>query len=232
MGQIMPAARAAGLSYRMTEGNSCYRGGKPGMSNALAGALWGADTMLDMAAHGCKGINFHGGPGAQIAQSLGDKLPGARSGADREYAKLGSFYSPFAGSRALGFDARALFYGMMLAEQFAGARLIANAFKTSGVNAAAYAAKTAKGYRIALINKDTRDLAVRVELGETVAQTARLWRLTGPALAAASGITLAGCEVAHGSANWRPKKTKNPRIAQGGVNLALPRASAALIFAA
>jgi len=97
--------------------------------------------MLDMAAHGCKGINFHGGPGAQIAGSLGDKLPGAQSAADLEVARLGTFYSPFAGNRAEGFSARPIFYGMMLVEQFARTTLVANSFDALGANATAYCAK-------------------------------------------------------------------------------------------
>ena len=46
MQKIEAVARAHGLVYRMTEGNSCYRGGKPGMSNAFAAALWAGDYML------------------------------------------------------------------------------------------------------------------------------------------------------------------------------------------
>lgn len=40
---IVRVADAHGLAYHMTEGNSCYRGGKPGMSNAFAAALWAGD---------------------------------------------------------------------------------------------------------------------------------------------------------------------------------------------
>src|SRR5450432_831914 len=106
MQQIMPIARAAKLDYRMTEGNSCYRGGKPDVSNALASALWGGDYMLEMASLGCKGINFHGGGGRQISASLGTKLPGVRNAADAQVAQLGSFYSPIIGSREASFSAR------------------------------------------------------------------------------------------------------------------------------
>ena len=96
----------------MAEGNSCFRGGKPGMSNALAGALWGMDYMLEMATLGCSGINFHGGSGNVISMSLGNKLPGARNARDLEIARLGSFYSPIAGNREVGYTARP--YGIQL----------------------------------------------------------------------------------------------------------------------
>jgi len=229
MDKIMPAAKAAGLPFRMTEGNSCYRGGKPGMSNALASALWGGDYMLDMAARGCKGINFHGGPGKIISGGLGNKLPGARTAAEKEIARLGTFYSPIAGNRALGFSARPLFYGMMLVQQFAGTTLLANRFSPAGANAKAYAAKAADGFRIAIFNKDeARDITVA--LAGIKARQARAWRLTGPALDAIKGITLAGAEVHDGDAAWAPKSVQHLPVQDGAVTLAVPHASAALLF--
>jgi hypothetical protein len=227
--QIFPAARAAGLDFRMAETNSCYRGGKPGVSNAFASALWGADLMLDLAARGGKGVNFHGGPGAQIAASNGDKTPGARTAADAETARRGAFYSPFAGSRAEGFGARPLFYGMMLAQRFAGATLVAADFDARGAQARAYAARAADGWRVALINKDAEaDLDVVVDLGRP-ARGGRIWRLTGPSLDATTGVRLAGGEVAQGDARWAPLGEE--RLAEGReLSVRLPRASAALVL--
>ena len=57
----MDASRAAGLPFRMSEGNSCWNGGQPGVSDTLASALWSADVMLQFAAAGCAGVNMHGG---------------------------------------------------------------------------------------------------------------------------------------------------------------------------
>ena len=51
----MTAARSAGLPYRMSEGNSCWNGGQPGVSDTLASALWVADMMLDFAAARLRG---------------------------------------------------------------------------------------------------------------------------------------------------------------------------------
>jgi hypothetical protein len=230
MNEIIPAAKAAGLAFRMTEGNSCYRGGKPDMSNALASALWGGDYMLEMAALGCKAINFHGGTGAQIGASVGDKLPGVRNDADREVARLGTFYSPFAGNRAEGFSARPLFYAMMLVQQFTGTTLVGSSFSSAGANATAYAAKAAGGFRIAVFNKDgARDIAVQIDLGGK-ARTAKLWRLTGAALNATKGITLAGAEVQHGDAAWSPKSVQTLAVKGSSLEINVPRASAALVF--
>ena len=231
MDAIMPVARAAGLDFRMTEGNSCYRGGKPDMSNALAASLWGGDYMLDMAARGCKGINFHGGLGKQITAGLGGHLAGARNDADLAIARLGTFYSPFAGNLAEGFGARPIFYGMMLAQKFAGTTLFARDFETAGVNATAYAASTTDGgVRIAVFNKDAdRDLSLRVDAGAWNRRKMTLWRLSGPALDATSGITLAGCEVAHGNADWHPRRVEHVILENDVVSI--PRASAVLLMA-
>jgi hypothetical protein len=231
MDAIMPAAHAAGLDFRMTEGNSCYRGGKPGMSNAFASSLWGGDYMLDMAARGCKGINFHGGSGKQITAGLGGKLPGARNAADVETARLGTFYSPLAGSNQVGYDARPIFYGMMLVQQFAGTQLLANRFDSMGANATAYTASADGGLRVAVFNKDmTQDLSIAVDLAGSKARQAKVWRLQGPALDATSGVTLAGAAIAHGNAEWQPRNVESIAVQGGMVNLAVPHASAALLF--
>src|ERR1700726_1045188 len=43
------AAGKIGARVRMTEGNTCYRGGKPGVSDVFAAALWSADYSLRLA---------------------------------------------------------------------------------------------------------------------------------------------------------------------------------------
>lgn len=215
MDAIMPVARAQGLGFRMAEGNSCYRGGKAGMSNALAGALWGMDYMLDMGSRGCTGINFHGGGGSVISSALGDKLPGARDERDLKIARLGTFYSPIAGNPAEGYTARPLFEAMRAVELLAGTQLIGAEFDAAGANATAYAARATNGWRVALINKDAnRDLTVDITLPGKTLRKCDLTRLTGPSLDAIDGIRLVS----------RPYRTS-----RNGVTTDLPRASA-LVF--
>jgi len=229
LAMIMPVARAAGLGFRMTEVNSCYRGGKPGVSNALAAALWGGDYMLRHAAAGASGINFHGGPGAQIAASNGDKIPGVQTEADRATARLGTFYSPFAGDLTVGFSARPLFYGMMLAQQFAGLPMIGCTLDCGDVNATAYAAQTGDGWLVAVFNKDEGpDLAVALALPG--ARRAKLWRLRGPSLDATTGVTLAGASVGNGDAAWAARSQEVVQADHGVLSIAVPRASAVLAF--
>jgi hypothetical protein len=44
---------------RMTEGNTCYRGGKPGVSDVFAAALWSADYSLLLTSNNYSGVNLH-----------------------------------------------------------------------------------------------------------------------------------------------------------------------------
>ena len=122
--RIISVAGETGLVYRMTEGNSCYRGGKPGVSNAFCSALWAADYLLKLASFGCAGVNLHGGGAGVIRGSLGGHLPGEKLSPDgAAIAAEGSFYTPIAGSREAGFKARPVFYGMKLAGTLAGGKM-------------------------------------------------------------------------------------------------------------
>lgn len=230
MAAIAPGVKAAGAPYRMTEGNSCYRGGKAGMSNALAAALWGADYMLDMAAHGASGVNFHCGSGAAISASLGGKLPGAFTDHDREIAKLGAFYAPVAGNPSVGFSARPLYYGMMLAEHFAGTDMIRCPVNSSA-NVTAFAAHGRTGLQIALINKEparTVDVTLDLTALKPVRQMTAM-ALTGPSLTATEGIRFAGAEVTPGSADWAPKTVRHIAVNAGHGLVTLPQSSAVLL---
>ncbi len=95
---VQAATKVLGKGFRMSEGNSCFHGGKPGVSDTVASALWCADYMLQVAQAGYIGVNLHGG---------GNGL-----------------YTPIAGSLEEGFSARPVYYGMLLAERFAGSTLV------------------------------------------------------------------------------------------------------------
>jgi hypothetical protein len=231
MAAIMPVARQQGLSFRMAEGNSCFRGGKPGMSNALAGALWGMDYMLEMATLGCSGINFHGGSGNVISMSLGNKLPGARNARDLEIARLGSFYSPIAGNREVGYTARPLYYGMLAVDAFAETTLLATDLDSGGPNVTAYAGRGVKGWRVAVVNKD-RYRDVSLELPSPPFGSGRIWRLSGPALDATTGISLAGAELRTAEPLWEPSTHETLSVKQGRAVIRVPHASAAVLIGA
>ncbi len=226
--RIVEAAGAAGIPYRMTEGNTCYRGGKPGMSNAFCSALWAADYMLKLASYGCVGVNLHGGGSKQIRDSLGGHLPGeSLDPAAATVAKEGSFYTPIAGSRESGFRARPVFYGMKLAGQLAGGRMRAVTLDAAQAGASAYAADMENGgTRIVVINKDaSSDLALRIESKSGV----RIWRLEAPGLTATTEVTLAGASM-EATHPWKPRREERIASREGFVDLKVSAASAAVLF--
>lgn len=152
------------VPYRMTEGNTCYRGGKPGVSDTFASALWAADYLLELANFGYAGVNLHGGDGKAVGNSLGGHLPGddlvlAQHGDPSQHPH--PYYTPI-GHIGDAYVAEPVSYGMRFAGHFAGARMVPVDFDPGGVNATAYAAKTADGgMLVAVINKDaTQPLAV------------------------------------------------------------------------
>ena len=158
---VQASAAKLGTRYRMTEGNTCFRGGKPGVSDVFAAALWSADYLLLLASLGYAGVNLHGGDAQMVANSLGGKLPGddlVLAGHGDPSTHPHPYYTPIA---HIGSDyiAEPVSYGMRFAGMFAGATMIPLDFNprngSSPVNATAYAAKQPNGQMLlAFINKD------------------------------------------------------------------------------
>src|SRR5271154_4494400 len=96
------AASKMSARVRMTEGNTCYRGGKPGVSDVFAAALWSADYSLLLASNVYSGVNLHGGTGKSVANSVGGFLPGDvllkenGESSDQIAAHPHPFYTPIA----------------------------------------------------------------------------------------------------------------------------------------
>lgn len=224
---IVAAARATHRVYRMSEGNSCYRGGKPGMSNAFAAALWAGDYMLKLASLGCAGVNLHGGRSEFLTEGLGGHTPGLDS-AKIPQAIHNGFYSPIQSEAQMPAKAMPVFYGMKFANQFAGCKMMRSECDWKGANASAYAARGADGVRVVIFNKGegtSLRIALRGELGTS---PVRVWRLEGPRLNATEGVTLAGAEIGE-HAQWTPPtEALAPR--NGLVEVDVPAASGLMIF--
>jgi len=154
------AAQKLHTLYRMTEGNSCYRGGKPGFSDVFGAALWSADYCLLLASLGYAGVNLHGGDGQMVANSLGGHLPGDDLVTDDPATHPHPYYTPIAhiGDKYI---AEPVSFGMKFANNFAGATMHSIDFAPGSINATAYAATLATGQPIiAIINKDSAPLPV------------------------------------------------------------------------
>ena len=187
------AASKMGARVRMTEGNTCYRGGKPGVSDVFAAALWSADYSLLLASNNYSGVNLHGGTGKSVANSVGGSLPGdallEASGEIPEQiaAHPHPFYTPIA---TFGSDylLEPVAYGLKFAGLFSGGTLLQTDFsaklQATGVNATAYAAKL-PGARtsVIILNKDAAaDLEVELDFGRGIRGAVETEILHAPAL--------------------------------------------------
>ena len=216
------SAAKMGVRHRMTEGNTCYRGGKPGVSDVFAAALWAADYSLLLASNNYSGINLHGGAGMSVANGLGGFLPGDvmlnEQGATPEQiaARPHPFYTPIA---TFGSDyvLEPIAYGLMFAGSLTGGTLIradlSSKLQAAGINATAYAARLANGKTsVIVLNKDMdHDLALHLDFGAAKSGAAEIETLRAPSLESREA------HIAHAA---------NPeRLKDGKVTVSVPRAS-------
>ncbi|MDE3200972.1 MAG: hypothetical protein KGN79_08625 [Acidobacteriota bacterium] len=224
--EIAAAAKRENRVYRMTEGNSCYRGGKPGMSNAFAASLWGADYLLTLASNWCAGANLHGGQSKFLTAGLGGHTPGMNVAKGPQTMPSG-FYTPIRTEPGLDVKAMPVYYGILLAQQFAGTTMLRCDKSTDNPDLSAYAGRTKKDMRVALINKGSA-AAADVTLRGVNGKRARIWRLEGPALDATEGVTLGGAEIADG-AKWKPKE-EEAAMSGDAIRIKVPAASGVVLF--
>lgn len=195
-----------GLPFRLAETNSCYSGGKPGVSDTFASALWGAELMYELAAAGGMGINFHGGG----------------------YG----WYTPIAGTRETGFLARPIYYGMLLFAQAGPGRLVEATFDNL-VDApllTGCAIRSDSGaLRVALFNKNLDSkVRIAVDANSRFVQAIAL-RLFAPRVDDTADTTFGGSVV--GSAGtWSVRLPDKLPVENGAAVIELPAASGALIL--
>lgn len=193
-----------GLPFRLAETNSCYSGGKPGVSDTFASALWAGDLMYQLASQGGMGINFHGGG----------------------YG----WYTPIAGTRDDGFLARPIYYSMLFfAEAGAGQMVEAN---IDGVDPAplltAFGLRDDRGNLKTVIFNKNLDRRVRLTVNISQAsQRAKLLRLHAPRVDDTTDVTLGGAPVGAAGA-WSAAREETVPVQNGSVLLEIPAASAAL----
>jgi hypothetical protein len=197
--ELAAISERARVPYRMSEGNSCYGGGKRGVSDTYASALWAAEYMLRVSEAGFVGVNFHGGG----------------NGA----------YTPIAGSADQGFSARPIYYGLLLANAFTNARFIAADLNAQGQNVTAYAAKRGRQLLVAIFNKQPAAVNVATSVP---ARNGRMWRMTAPAIDANSGVTLAGASVTPDGV-WSPIQVEPVSVRDGQTTISLGPYEAAFV---
>lgn len=191
-----------GLPFRLAETNSCYSGGKAGVSDTFASALWGAELMYQLADAGGMGINFHGGG----------------------YG----WYTPIAGTKTDGFIARPIYYGMLMFEQAGPGQLMQT--QIDGIEQAplftAYALRSEGSQIKAVLFNKNLDRRVRVNLDG--GRGAKVLRLHAPRVDDTTDVTFGGSPVGANGA-WSVAWEETAASQNGGVTIEMPAASAALI---
>ncbi len=163
--ELVNQARAlgGGVAYRMDEGNSCFGGGRKGVSDAYASALWAAEYLLRAAVAGFAGVNLHGG-----GQGV---------------------YTPIESSETAPAQPRPVYYGMLLARQFAGGTVVRCPLDTTA-NLTAYLGKKKDRLQLGFINKGAEPVRVALPAPFNLGKLERS-NLTGPALDATTGVQFA-----------------------------------------
>jgi hypothetical protein len=186
------AAGKMSARVRMTEGNTCYRGGKPGVSDVFAAALWSANYSLVLASNNYSGINLHGGTGKSVANSVGGFLPGdvllKDQGATPEQIATHPhpFYTPIATFDS-EYTLEPVAYGLKFAGALSGGSFYKADFsaelQAAGVDAAAFAAKLPGGRTsVIVLNKDAeKDLDLTLDFGAATGKV-EIETLHAPAL--------------------------------------------------
>ncbi|MHB1794708.1 MAG: glycosyl hydrolase family protein [Acidobacteriaceae bacterium] len=203
--RIRQAMAESHLPYRLTETNSCYGGGKPGVSNTFASALWALDLMFQVLAVGGCGINFHGGG----------------------YG----WYAPIVGTLENGFVARPEYYALLAMAQLLGGRMVESQLDAgeAGPLFVAYAAQDASGHlRAVAINKDAeKNVRLKIQ-ADASGERVSLERLIAPSLDDEQDTTFAGSPVgAEGSS--RPSRVEHISVSLGSAECEIPAGSAALL---
>ena len=206
-------AHRRGDALRIDEMNSVACGGKAGVSDTFASALWVLDALFALARSGVDGVNIHTFPGARYS--------------------LFTFHHASTGWSAF---VRPEYYGMLMFAQAAptGARLL-SATRTGRPDVRGWATRASDGtIRLVLINDDVQHShVVSVRLPER-ASTVTLERLTAPSAWARRSVALGGQSF---GAQTRTGTLARTPVSQeltagpGGYLVTLPAASAAMVSA-
>jgi hypothetical protein len=206
--QLREDSHRFGIPYRLVELNSFSGGGKLGVSDTFASALWALDLLFTLAFAEGAGINLETG-----VNQLGFISP----------------YSPIFDDEHGHFTARPSYYAMLAFALAGRGKRIETSLDAPGVNMTAYSVVNDEGQTwLTLINKDLSSAAHVKIACPRGSRSAEVMRLTAPAFDSKTDVTLAGAEVS-GEGQWKAKDSVRLKQEGGRVEIELPKASAALI---
>jgi hypothetical protein len=202
--RIVRLAAAHGLPFRLTEFNSITCGGRPGVSDTFATALWAPDALFELLQAGVSGVNVH--------------------------IRAHTINAPFILNRD-GLDARPFLYGLLLFSRTLGAdaRLLPVDLRASRTLHVKVWAVRVAGDTLHVLLIDKGPSADRVELRLPASGPASVERLLAPGAGARSGVTLAGRHL-NRAGRWIGRRVEETvRPGTSGYAVTLPRFSAALL---
>jgi hypothetical protein len=204
---VTPAVRIAhdaGLPFRLTEFNSITCGGRSGVSNSFATALWAPDAMFALAKAGVNGINLH--------------------------VRADAVNAPFVINRT-GLYARPLLYGLLAFTRMLGPHTQLVRFQLHAkpsLHLKAWATRVS-GDLLHVLVIDKGRHSVSVDLHLPAAGPATVQRLLAPSPGSRSGVTLDGQRLGTDGAWIGMPRTETITRTAAGYVLTVPRYSAALI---
>jgi hypothetical protein len=208
LAKLRAAAESSGVPYRICEVNSFSGGGRPGVSDTLAAALWVLDFMFTLAAAGCAGVNMETG-----VNQIG----------------FISSYSPIGDDEQGHYWAAPEYYGMLAFAQSGAGRVIGCALDAGERNIKAYATQPARDRIVlTLINKESSEAMVVIDTTSASFRSGSLIRLSGPSLVSKSGVTLGGADVSHDGL-WKAAHVEEVNGTRGKLQVRVPAASAAVV---
>jgi hypothetical protein len=197
-------AHDAGLNLRLTELNSVTCGGKAGVSNTFATALWAPDALFTLMRAGVDGVNLH----------------------VRYYAINAPFYLT-----RRGLTPRPLLYGLIMFARTLGAdaRLVRLQIShPRSLNLSAWAVRV-RGDMLHVLLIDKSNRPVRVDLHLPATGPATVQRLLAPSASSTTGETLDGQRLGPDGTWVGTRLTQTITAGARGYLLTVPRRSAALV---
>jgi hypothetical protein len=206
--RLQQACAGKGIRFRINEVNSFYGGGKPGVSDTFASALWCLDYMFLLASYGCEGVNLE---------------------TDVNQMAWVSHYSPIFRDTAGQLSARPEYYGMLAFAIAGRGNLVKLTASETDLNLSAYATKSSEGpFWAAIVNKDlSRQANVEITLPEGCSR-AEAYRLTAPSVESRDQVTLAGAQVS-AEGVWSSGSGETIAVILGVASLQLPASGAILV---
>jgi hypothetical protein len=205
--QLRAASQRSGVPYRICEVNSFSGGGRPGVSDTMASALWVLDYMFTLASNSCGGVNMETG-----VNQLG----------------FISSYSPIGDDDQGYYSARPEYYGMLVFSLAGRGELQGAEVSPATAEIKAYATRSKdSALTVTLINKGSTGAMLRLDTKSSSTQ-ASVIRLEAPAVDARTQVTLGGAEITAAGA-WKASKQELLSVSSGQLAIPLAATSAAIL---